>query len=185
MQQQSSDPAQPRAWGDTYLPDTAQLRDDQFAALSPQRPPTDDSPSPGRPPQGDGTSARPTHRDADLDPHVEVEPSLRQDTNEYAFGATTQQPAVGPGYATLPLGPGNEAMIGGASPAPRGFTGGAMGKVNAKLSPNFAEAALGDPPPWEAPLLSPGEAARLSVSPSGAQPPVADRSPEELQSPPT
>jgi hypothetical protein len=87
------------------------------------------------------------------------------------------------GYATLPLGPGNEAMAGGASPAPRSYIGGAMGKVNARLSPTFADAALGDPPPWEAPLRSAAEAARLSATATGAQSPSADRSPEDTPQP--
>jgi hypothetical protein len=81
-------------------------------------------------------------------------------------------------YTGLPLGPGNEAMEGGASPAPRSYIGGAMGKVNARLSPAFADAAVGDPPPWEAPLRSAAEAARLSATAASVQPPSAGRSPE-------
>lgn len=87
------------------------------------------------------------------------------------------------GYATLPLGPGNEAMAGGASPAPRSYIGGAMGKVNARLSPSFADAAIGDPPPWEAPLHSATEAARLSATATGAQSPSVSHSPEDTPQP--
>ncbi len=109
--------------------------------------------------------------------------SLRQDTNEYAFGATTQQPLIGPGYGTLPLGPGNEAMAAGESPVPRGYTGGAMGRVNAGLSPTFAEAALGDPPPWEAPLRSANEVAKRSTLSAVARPLRASHSPEGAPAP--
>lgn len=44
------------------------------------------------------------------------------------------------------LGPGNEAMADGSSPAPRGYTGGAMGRVVSGLSPSFPEAASGAAP---------------------------------------
>lgn len=47
------------------------------------------------------------------------------------------------------LGPGNEAMESGLSPAPRGYTGGAMGRTAAGLSPSFPAAARGDPPEFE------------------------------------
>jgi hypothetical protein len=154
MQDHTSDPARPDAWGDVNLPGAAS-----------------------------GPESRSATHDQDLDAQTEPDPSLRQDTNAYAFGATTQQPLTGAGYGTLPLGPGNEAMAAGESPVPRGYTGGAMGKVNAGLSPSFPEAALGDPPPWEAPLRSASEAAKRSTSTAGAQPPRAGHAPEGAPAP--
>jgi hypothetical protein len=56
-----------------------------------------------------------------------------------------QTDAVEGNWAPL-LGPGNEAMQDGSSPAPRGFTGGAMGRTVSGLSPSFPEAASGAPP---------------------------------------
>jgi hypothetical protein len=87
------------------------------------------------------------------------DPTLREDDNAYAFGATTQNPQLGPGRTHLPLGPGNEAMEGGASPAPRGYTGGAMGRVVAGLSPNFGSAAEDIPPPGGKAIYTEAEAA--------------------------
>jgi hypothetical protein len=77
----------------------------------------------------------------------------------YASGAVIVSPNAGIHYNRAPLGPGNEAMAGGASPAPRGLTGGAMGKFIAGLSASFAEAAMGVPAPGGPALYTPAEAA--------------------------
>jgi hypothetical protein len=76
----------------------------------------------------------------------------------YASGAVIVAPNAGIHYARARLGPGNEAMAGGASPAPRGLTGGAMGKFIAGLSPSFAAAAMGEPAPGGPALYTPAEA---------------------------
>jgi hypothetical protein len=89
----------------------------------------------------------------------EPDPTLREDDNAYGFGATTLDPQYGPGRTHLPLGPGNEAMEGGASPAPRSYTGGAMGRVVAGLSPDFKSAAEGTPPPGGPEIYTEAEAA--------------------------
>jgi hypothetical protein len=79
-------------------------------------------------------------------------------------------PRMGIRYPRAPLGPGNEAMAGGASPAPRGLTGGAMGKYIAGLSPSFADAAMGLPEPGGRELYSRAEAATtFGPTPSGTQ----------------
>ncbi|HEX9413007.1 MAG TPA: hypothetical protein VF916_05845 [Ktedonobacterales bacterium] len=73
--------------------------------------------------------------------------SLSDNAARYRAGSVIVPPQSGIGYPRAALGPGNEAMEGGLSPAPRGFTGGAMGKYVAGLSPSFPEAAMGLPPP--------------------------------------
>jgi hypothetical protein len=77
----------------------------------------------------------------------------------YASGAVIVAPNAGIRYSRARLGPGNEAMAGGASPAPRGLTGGAMGKYAAGLSPSFAAAAMGEPAPGGLTFYTPAEAA--------------------------
>jgi hypothetical protein len=141
MRDHSIDPARPEAWGDVIMPAAADLR-----RSSEDR----------QPAQAPGDEGRPASA---VDPDPLLDPTLRQDTNEYAFGATTLQPAVAPGLASLPLGPGNEAMEDGASPAPRSYTGGAMGKYIAGLSPSFSAAAAGEPPPGGPEIYTPAEAA--------------------------
>ncbi len=176
MRDYTGDPAQPAAWADAHLPDEAEDRADKLG----ERPGQDAAGGPPGAAQGAQFS---TPADQDREPHTDRDSSSRQDTNAYAFGATTRQPTIGPGYSTLPLGPGNEAMEGGESPVPRGYTGGAMGKVNAGLSPGFANAAIGDPLPWEAPLHSAREAAKRSTLTAGAQPPSAGNSPQAAPAP--
>jgi hypothetical protein len=90
----------------------------------------------------------------------------------YASGAVIVPPRMGIRYPRARLGPGNEAMAGGTSPAPRGLTGGAMGKFIAGLSPSFVEAAKGEPPPGGQELYSPAEVA-ATFPPVPAGPPDA------------
>lgn len=162
MAEQSTDLGRTVAWGDMMMPEGADQRREGQA----QRP--QDSPTPPDAPLQQKVSPAPP------------EPSLREDTNAYAFGATTSQPAIGAGYARLPLGPGNEAMEGGASPAPRGYTGGAMGKFIAGLSPSFEEAARGDRAPGGDQIYTAGEAATTFVPGSGIARPAVDHSPEDV-----
>ncbi len=92
----------------------------------------------------------------------------------YASGAVIVSPNAGIHYPRARLGPGNETMAGGASPAPRGLTGGAMGKFIAGLSPSFTEAAMGEAAPGGRELYTAAEAAttfaRRAVGPPDATP---------------
>lgn len=158
MSEQTTDPGRDAAWGDVMMPE---------AALP-------GGSTPGTPPPADQDANRPAP--------VDVWAAARADTDAYAFGATTSTPSWGAVYARPPLGPGNEAMEGGASAAPRGYTGGAMGKFIAGLSPSFAEAARGDPAPGGDALYTAGEAATTFGPGSGIAHPTAPHSPERAPS---
>lgn len=139
MSEHVTDPARPEARGDVLTPSADQQRQD----------------APGAFPEARAENAS----DTDQPAGAPMDWSPRQDTNTYGIGAQTPDPSIWPGYVHRPLGPGNEAMEGGASPAPRGFTGGAMGKFLAGLSPSFSAAAMGDSPPGGLGLYTPAEAA--------------------------
>jgi hypothetical protein len=143
MSEHVNDPARQEAWGDVQMPSEAQQRQERQQGV------------PGAVPGAREESLRDSDRSTD----AQRDPTLREDTNAYGLGATTLQPSLGPGYAHQPLGPGNEAMEGGASPAPRGYTGGAMGKYVAGLSPSFSEAAGGGAAPGGLRLYTPAEEA--------------------------
>lgn len=163
MSDHINDPARPEAWGDVQMPREAQQRQERQQAAQKAAPGTREE----------------TFRDTDLPTDAQQDPSLREDTNAYAFGATTMQPSIGAGYAHQPLGPGNEAMEGGASPAPRGYTGGAMGKFLAGLSPSFSEAAGGGAAPGGLGLYTPAEEATTFINQAGID------QPQEAQGPPS
>ncbi|HEY7985204.1 MAG TPA: hypothetical protein VID73_13590 [Ktedonobacterales bacterium] len=107
---------------------------------------------------------------AKLDPRGEQPERTEDNAALYASGAVIVAPKAGIHYARARLGPGNEAMAGGASPAPRGLTGGAMGKFIAGLSPSFAEAAMGVPAPGGLALYTPAEGAVTFRAPPGRLP---------------
>lgn len=154
MTEQTSDPGTPEAWGDVQMPEGAQRRQTRRESMPTERPP----------------DSRMTASASPASPGTEGDPTLREDTNEYALGATTLQPGFGQEHLRLPLGPGNEAMEGGSSPAPRGYTGGAMSKFNAGLSPSFESEAEGVPSPGGAKIYSPAEEAATFMRPASAEP---------------
>lgn len=170
MSGQTTDPGRDNAWSDMMMPEEAARRQSEMAAQARTQ-----ADPPAR--QRADRALPPRAADPPADPPAAPDPSLREDPNAYAFGAPTS-PALGAGYTRLPLGPGNEAMEGGASPAPRGYTGGAMGKFVAGLSPSFAAAARGEPPPGGDQLYTASEAATTFGPGSGIAPPTAQPSPE-------
>lgn len=150
MSEQTTDPGRERAWGDMMMPEEAARRQSQ-----------PDAPS-----------------RAQVDPPATPDPGLGEGTGAYTYGAASWQPAAGLVYARPPLGPGSEAMEGGASQAPRGYTGGAMGKFVAGLSPSFVAAARGTPPPGGDQFYTASEAATTFRRGSGIAHPTAQPSPD-------
>jgi hypothetical protein len=110
-----------------------------------------------------------------VDAFARNEPPYDDNAALYASGAVIVPPRAGIQYPRARLGPGNEAMAGGASPAPRGLTGGAMGKFIAGLSPSFAEAAMGEPAPGGRALYTPAEAAATFRARPGGPPDATPR----------
>lgn len=130
MNDHLSDPSRVEAWGDVAMPAEAQQRQDQLdditaAAVDGGQPLPPASALAGDPPRGAASRSQ-------------AERGRKQTDDPTPAHLDYSQPAPGPG---------GEAMLDGTSPAPRGYSGGAMGKFVAGLSPTFAEAARGNPPP--------------------------------------
>jgi hypothetical protein len=131
-----------QVWGDTVMPAAAAERQEQIRRIERheaehaggEHPPQEaEGPTPNPLLAVDGHSVAPD--DGPLPPYTTPLP---------------QTDATLGNWSPL-LGPGNEAMADGSSPAPRGYTGGAMGRVVSGLSPSFPEAATGAPPTLAAP----------------------------------
>jgi hypothetical protein len=139
------------AWGDVAMPAAAQQRQEQLDDIAAQS-------ADG----GQGTAGKPA-------PGGSAGGSPSPANDERTGGRGAERRAAKLDYTPIIAGPGGEAMRDGSSPAPRGFTGGAMGKFVAGLSPSFAAAASGNPPPGGAPLYTRAEDAATF----GAAPPAA------------
>jgi hypothetical protein len=159
-QQHVDNPTRPEAWGDVQMPQAADERQWKLERTGPPESVAGDPPPARAQSNGPRQESPPS-------------PDLREDTGAYGFGVTTSSPAIGPGYTHQPPGPGNEALVGGESPAPRSYTGGAMGKYIAGLSPSFPQAAEGDPPPGGPAIYTPAEAQTTFTSTAGIAPPLA------------
>lgn len=147
MQEQPIERNSLEAWGDVAMPAAAQQRQAQVEGIAAQR-------ADG----GQGPAATRALSDPAGGP-----PSQ----GDYERAGSRGAPKLD--YAPLTAGPGGEAMRDGSSPAPRGFTGGAMGKFVAGLSPSFAAAASGNPPPGGPSLYSRAEdAATFGIAPPAA-----------------
>jgi hypothetical protein len=175
MSEQTTDPGRESAWGDMMMPEEAARRQSDLDAQARTQV---DPPARQR---GDRATDRATPTgdpDPPAAPDPSPDPTLGAGAGAYAYGVAGWLPAAGLIYARPPLGPGNEAMEGGASPAPRGYTGGAMGKFVAGLSPSFAEAARGAPPPGGDQFYTASEAATTIRPGAGIAHPTAQPSPE-------
>jgi hypothetical protein len=125
------------AWGDVVMPGPAAERRARMSQLQGS---ADDQAGNGHPSSDTGGPASNPLLD------VRGRPATPDEGSDPPYTTPLPQTdAVEGNWAPL-LGPGSEAMADGSSPAPRGFTGGAMGRTVSGLSPSFAEAASGAPP---------------------------------------
>lgn len=152
MHDHTTDPSNPEAWGDIAMPAEAQQRQAQL----------DDIASQGAV-AGQLPAATPSSRAA-----TDGSPSRAYNGATASGGHDRSAPQLD--YSPPSAGPGGEAMRDGTSPAPRGFTGGAMGKFVAGLSPSFAAAASGTPPPGGPSLYTGAEASTTFGSAHSAAP---------------
>jgi hypothetical protein len=171
MEERHSDPGRPEALGDRLVPPQVEQGTEPHGAAPDGQPQREQAPV--REPRRNDRS-----RDGALSDGVALDFSAGRAAQASGFGATASAPSPWVGYASLPLGPGNEAMEGGLSPAPRGYTGGAMGKFVAGLSPSFTDAAMGIPAPAGTNLYTPAEAVTTFSSASDSDVPRATHAPE-------
>lgn len=166
MDQQNENTQPTPAWGDAVMPVAGAERQEQMRRLEQASAEHAGGahPTPQGVPQGGGPANNPL-LDVAGRPASPVESSAPPYTTPLP-----QTDTIEGNWAPL-LGPSSEAMADGSSPAPRGYTGGAMGRYLAGLSPSFSAAASGAPPTSPPPASTP--APRNPATQTGAeQPPL-------------